>query len=210
MPLIKIEHIAEKTSLGLWEATEPLDYFSDLPEGYLTGLNDEFSEKRKKEFYASRYLLRKMLGDDGIVLSRSEHGQIRIESSDLNISLSHSGNLMAAMISHDYKVGIDVEEIRPKVQRVMHKFLSDEEIAAIGDPPDIQMLILCWSAKETIYKLMGIQGLLFREQIRLQIPSSWSEKPFDARVETERLKVNLNIFFEVIKGEYVMTRCHRK
>ncbi|GIV32908.1 MAG: hypothetical protein KatS3mg031_0443 [Chitinophagales bacterium] len=81
MPLIKIEHIADTTLLGLWEATEPDTFFQPLPQGYLTGFSADFSAKRKKEFLASRYLLCNLLQDETAVLSRSEQGQLRIVDS---------------------------------------------------------------------------------------------------------------------------------
>ncbi|GIV32907.1 MAG: hypothetical protein KatS3mg031_0442 [Chitinophagales bacterium] len=78
--------------------------------------------------------------------------------------------MIAALISQRFNPGVDVEEVRPKVQRVMHKFLSDEEMAGLVDSTDLRLLTLCWSVKESVFKVMGIPALSFREEIRLQLP----------------------------------------
>ncbi|ULT29242.1 hypothetical protein KUH03_20355 [Sphingobacterium sp. E70] len=48
------------------------------------------------------------------------------------ISLSHSFDYAAAMISTEGEVGIDMEIIKTKVERIQHKFLKPVELAFIS------------------------------------------------------------------------------
>jgi phosphopantetheinyl transferase len=75
------------------------------------------------------------------------------------ISLSHCKGYAAA-ISGDVAVGIDVELVSSRVQRIKNRFLSPEELQILGDTD--AMLMLAWSAKEAVYKMYGQKGLIFK------------------------------------------------
>ena len=70
------------------------------------------------------------------------------------------------MISINQSVGIDVEVITPKIEKVKNRFLSTNEINMLP-APDPAYLTLCWSCKEAVYKWYGKGQLSFKNHILL-------------------------------------------
>lgn len=208
MSLIKIEHIAQGTTYGIWKAAENMEFFlSRLPAGFMTGYDAlRFSERRKREFLASRMLLKHLLNDDDAILEIKQNGQLTVSGDSRNISISHSSNMAAAIVSSAYPTGIDIEEINPRVRRIMHKFLNADELTALGSNPELWKIILCWSAKESIYKMLGHPGLSFSNEITLEIPQNEKEKICNAFIRKNGKSKPLKIFFGQIEA-FVFTYC---
>ncbi|MEB0249032.1 4'-phosphopantetheinyl transferase superfamily protein, partial [Mucilaginibacter sp. 5B2] len=74
----------------------------------------------------------------------------------------------AVMISKTRPVGIDIEQIKEKVERIAHKFLLPHELNFITDQHKIQQLYVCWCAKEAVYKCYGQKEVSFADNISLQ------------------------------------------
>jgi len=208
MALLKIEEVSANVRVGIWEATEDIEFFkSRLPLGFLTGYNEErFSENRKREFLASRFLLRKMLNADYSVIEVGENGSIYVAGGVPFISLSHSKKMVAAMVGRNVPVGIDIEEISGRVKKVMHKFTNEHERQLLGSNPDLWKITLCWSAKESIYKMAGQPGLSFSDDIILEIPRTGDSKKFTVLVRKNGMENEQTIFFEMI-NEFILTYC---
>jgi len=93
-----------------------------------------------------------------------------------HISFSHSFDYAAVMISKNGTVGIDIELIKEKVERIANKFLKPEELAFIDkDEHRIQHLYICWCAKEAVYKCYGQKEVSFVDNIHLT-PFDFSEQ----------------------------------
>jgi phosphopantetheine--protein transferase-like protein len=76
------------------------------------------------------------------------------------------------IVSKDHRVGIDVELVTPKVEKVKRKFLSNEELSNIQHSTfNIQHLTLLWCCKEAVFKWYGNGGVDFKDHILI--------KPFD-------------------------------
>jgi 4'-phosphopantetheinyl transferase len=96
------------------------------------------------------------------------------------VSLSHSGEWVAALLAAPgTALGIDVEIVRDKARRIATKFLNTIELAAVeqakltnADSPEaiLELYSLLWSAKETLYKLAGQRGIIFRDNLLLDLP----------------------------------------
>lgn len=71
------------------------------------------------------------------------------------ISVSHSRLLAAVALSRDISVGIDIEQPRPRLSDIAHKFLAPGEQG--GDLPHLLKL---WTAKEAVFKAARLPGLL--------------------------------------------------
>lgn len=68
-------------------------------------------------------------------------------------SLSHKPKYVAAVVSRD-KVGIDIEEIRPRPESLFARVASDEEWGIKQKSRDT--LFRYWTAKEAVLKVIGI------------------------------------------------------
>ncbi|MDA3892030.1 MAG: 4'-phosphopantetheinyl transferase superfamily protein [Salinivirgaceae bacterium] len=152
MALININCIAKGTQLGIWKKEEDLELLESVYE--LNKLeqvhyNKISNESRKKEWLSTRILLTELLQQRKTILY-NENSKPYIENHDSNISISHSRNFVAIIISHDYFPGVDIEFISERVAKVKHKFLNSEELSWCTD---LNQLTTCWSAKETVFKL---------------------------------------------------------
>lgn len=204
MPLIKLKDIDDTTRLGIWKAEEDLSYFEQrLPNGYLNGDDHKrFGERRKLEYFASRYLVFQLLKDKNLVLSKDEYGKPYIQNHPAQLSISHTANLVAAMIS-EKNIALDIEQRHSKVQLVMHKFLGEEELDFFEAEPDIDKLVLCWSAKESLYKLHGKKGIDFRKHILLDNPEVGESGHFKGWLLNGKGSKTFNINYEKISGSYL-------
>ena len=72
------------------------------------------------------------------------------------------------MVSKNKAVGIDIELIKNKIERIANKFLSAKELEFIQEQERIEQLYVCWCAKEAIYKLHGKKNVSFVENIELK------------------------------------------
>jgi len=208
MPLIKIEQVSTDTLIGIWQATEDAGFFAEhLSPNYLNGFDEErFSAHRKKEFLASRFLLKQLLKDEDAALDTEANGRIKIKSDKRQVSISHCRDYMAAIISSKHRVGIDIEQINSRVKKVMRKFLNESELKSLGAHPETWKVVLCWAAKESIYKMLNIAGLSFANSILLHLPSNEGERKFKAEIVSSDMEMKLTLFFERM-DEFILAYC---
>lgn len=171
MPLIHLEEVSAQTFIGLWKIEESPEYLEQklqLKEHELSVLRSLQGEKRNLHWLATRVLLREMLStEEYIDCVADENGKPILLNLPYKISLSHSYDYAAVMISRTKEVGIDIEIIKEKIDRVKHKFLSDDELSFIEDKHNLDHLYACWCAKEALYKLNGKKETSFKDNIHL-------------------------------------------
>lgn len=179
MPVIFLEEIEKDTFIGLWKIEEnpaELENQLQLKEHELGVLRSLQGNKRNLHWLATRVLLRKMLNTkDYIDCQPDENGKPMLLNLPHHISLSHSYDYAAVMISKNKRVGIDIEIIKSKIERVKNKFMNDDELAFIDSKNSIEHLYVCWCAKEALYKLNGKKETSFKDNIHLQ-PFPYTEK----------------------------------
>ncbi len=118
----------------------------------------------KRQFLASRKLIGLISPD----LKVSYKENIPILSDNRNISISHSGEMVAILISKNNGIGVDVERITKKVNSIKSKFLNQKEINYLSSNEDTRTLTRAWTAKEAIYKAVQKPGIIFSENILLE------------------------------------------
>nr|MBC7613342.1 4'-phosphopantetheinyl transferase superfamily protein [Pseudopedobacter sp.] len=187
MPITFHENINEDTTIGLWKITETpedLEHRLQLKDHELKLLRSLSKEKRNLHWLATRVLLRKMLNtNEYIDCQADENGKPILMNHPHHISLSHSYDYAAVMVSKTKKVGIDIEIIKDKIIRVQQKFLSDEELSFINNENRTEHLYVCWCAKEALYKLNGKRETSFRNHIHLS-PFNYAENGnLDANID---------------------------
>ncbi len=183
MPVVFDLKIDAHTELAVWKIEESHDQLMaglQLKQHELEIIDSFKSDKRALQWLSTRLLLRTMLDtEEYIDCQMDDQGKPYLVNYDYHISLSHSYDYAAVMISRDpqKKVGLDMEMIKHKIKLIRHKFLSDVELAQkqIGD--NIHGLYVCWCAKEAIYKWHGRKELEFKRDIHI--------KPFKLRDDGE-------------------------
>ena len=126
----------------------------DLSIRYSDFYNRDFkSVKRKKEWLTTHFILENIFQNKTTYSYNNIEKPVLVDRSE-NISISHSLNFATVIVSSNKKVGIDIEEISPRIHKIAHKFLHDsEKIFIETDSRKTELLYLIWCAKEAIYKL---------------------------------------------------------
>lgn len=165
MPLYKKYILPSGAQIVVWEMLES----PEMERHILSGLSvqnrrlyEEIpSYKRKCEFLYTRHILEKELGITEVI-SYTEVGAPILSKAE--ISISHSGKFVA--VGHNSsEIGIDIQVLNPKIERIAHKFVNESEVSYIGKEHSLKQQTIIWSAKEAMYKLDAKGGLLFKEQL---------------------------------------------
>ena len=197
MPMVKKIALQEGV-IGLWEKAETEENFSLLIRQLKRDpvFRRITNPRRKQEFLATRALLAELVNQPAVIRYNSD-GKPYLSPGGQHISISHSKNLVAVIL-HKNRAGIDVETTGRPISEISKKFLSGEELAFISNSGQKEkILLLCWCAKEAIYKLAGMPGLKFTGQIIIEPFDVQEEGSFAARYFAgggERL-IHLNYFF---------------
>ena len=197
MPFLKDFIINRDTKIKLWEVNlGELDY-QGLDEYDLRLIKSKKNKLAKEQFLAVRKILK--LENPSYKIRYNESGKPSINS-DLNISISHS-NFMAAVVFSGYaKTGIDIELKKSKVISIQDKFLNEYEKLRTKYESDIVYLTKIWTAKESIYKALGIKGISFADNIIIKkISNNKGEGSY--LKGKEKIKFNL-IFFSI--DDYIL------
>ncbi len=166
---------------------------------------EKMGEHRRCEWLSVRLLLKKMLGEE-IEIAYLPSGKPYLTDSSYYISISHTKGYVAAIASQTRRVAIDIEQIATRVERVKERFMSEEEIANLSTTEPLIHLLLHWSAKESLFKLLDESKIEFKTQLHVRpfAPVLNKESSFEAyETRTER-KGEFVINYIVIE-QYVLT-----
>ena len=159
-------------------------------------------EKVQRLSALAREALRLSAERSGITLDelRKDEDDIPIPFNGIHWSLSHKSKCVAAVLSND-KVGIDIEELQPKVERFFSKTASDEEWALIGDK-DWNNFYRYWTAKEAVLKTngFGIGGLLACRVVAVPDETHIDLTYKESRYTVEQFYYN-NHIISTVKGD---------
>ncbi len=73
---------------------------------------------------------------------------------------------MAAIVFSEHNLaGIDIEHKQNKIIRIKNKFLNDSEKLENEYQYNVDNLTMMWTAKESIYKELGIKGVSLSDNI---------------------------------------------
>ena len=197
MAIVYRQRVDDDTEFALWkieEQAEELYNQLQLNESEKAFVEQISNGKRHLHWLGTRVLLRKMLlTDEYIDCKVDEHGKPYLVSLPYHISFSHSFDYAAVMISKKHPVGIDIENVKDKVERIAHKFMSPRELAFINDEHKIQQLYVCWCAKEAIYKCYGQKAVSFLDNISLQPFELVSQGIVNARLQKDAIDINYQV-----------------
>lgn len=153
--------------LGIWELSESTEYLLSLLSAQTKAslLDKEYkAESRLKEKAATRVLLN-MLLEKNVDLGYLSSGKPFLKNSPQNISISHTHTHVAIILADSDRLGIDIESVSDRVQRIRSRFISAEEY--IDPNNEVEHLLVHWSAKETMYKALGKEGLTLKTDLLL-------------------------------------------
>lgn len=173
MPVVFRKSIGASTELGIWKIEESADqlYRRLQLDEREKSVFDSFKNQHKRSLHwlGSRVLLRTMLNTDKYInLKIDEYRKPYLVNFPHHLSISHSYDYAAVMVSLGGPVGIDIEQISSKIGKIAGRFLLPSELEFIDPGARQEHLYACWSAKEAIYKWHGKGGLAFFGGITLE------------------------------------------
>jgi 4'-phosphopantetheinyl transferase len=198
MPAVWQQKDASKHIL-VWKTDEELDFFTQN-----TSLSfeekQEFSlishELRRKEWLAARYALKQICN---VSIFKDSFGKPQVENQQGYISISHCKSYAAAIFSSSHWVGIDIEPIHDKVQRIASKFLNPQELAFMSQEYFTEHLIAAWSVKEAVYKFYGKKNLSFQSHILLE-SFDWNAQEVKVKMDEPNFKGYFTVNLHKIDG----------
>jgi len=190
------QQVDDDTEFAIWKIEEEADeLYSQLQlnEGEKAYYEHLGIGKRKLHWLSTRVLLRKMLRTEDYIDCKVDiHGKPYLVNVPYHISLSHSFDYAAVMISKS-PVGIDIEQVKEKVERIANKFMRKEEMAFISEKNKIKQLYVCWCAKEAVYKCFGQKEVSFADNILLKPFEFEGHGVVEARLFKEGIDLNYTV-----------------
>lgn len=194
--------------IGFWDITESADSLMSAfqPKAdELLGYDQFRNENRKKEWLATRLLLKQMTGE-GSKIGYDISGKPILLNSPGHISVTHTSGHVAIYYHPDLYPGIDIELIHRSTERAAAKFLSGDELedCIIDGKVSNKDLLLRWCAKESVFKMIPVKEVDFASQISCSAaPLLLEEGKISAIFKHEELALPIFLQYRVI-GEVLM------
>ena len=229
MPLHSLQSLSPTAVLGLWHLTEtPAMLWDALPNAasYQRLVPETANTTRQAQWLAGRRLIHTLLTE--LPVPPPAHTTVlngatgrpwltgeTARTAGLAVSLSHSGAWVAAVLAQGGRVGVDIELIRDKAQRLASKFLGPTEWAAAqaatqGALPEVAHAhyTLLWSAKETLYKLAVQRGIIFKKQLLLSPCTHQESGEIPATLIRDEVQTRHSVCYRQPAPGYVLTYCY--
>ena len=165
MPFLKEFIINDKTKIKLWKVTIGELNTKELNSDEKKLLKLKKNNILREQFLATRKVL--ALENSDYKISYNNNGKPSLNAK-YNISISHSHEIAALVISDNSKIGLDVQLNENKIFNIQDKFLNPSEKLNIGENPSLKILTMIWTSKESIYKAVGLKGISFSDNIKIE------------------------------------------
>ena len=202
MPFIKDFIINNSTKIMTWNIVP-----GELDESHLNEHDKSLLKKRNEEISREHFLaVRKLLEIENpdININYDKNGKPYLNKNK-GISISHSNKMVGIGLSNEIDFGIDIQIKTDKIFNIQNKFLSKKEILQLTSK-NIESLTKIWSAKESIYKLLGKKGVSFSSDLEIDVsPENNMFKTGHYINGNNKIKFDL-IFFSL--DEYII--CYAK
>ncbi len=117
------------------------------------------------------------------------------------ISVSHCAEAAVVAVSAGRQIGVDIEQLRPQLQRVRHKYLSDSELELFSTP---DLMLLAWTAKEAVYKAALTPGLALHD-ISLTLPEPSVADPTLMRSQATARGTHYDLWHLTLRPDIILT-----
>jgi len=166
---------------------------------------EKMIENRRREWLSIRVLIKELLGEEKEILYNSI-GKPYLSDNSYYISISHTKGYAALILNKENDVAVDIERITPRIENIRTRFVNEEEEKALSQTNELIHLLLYWSAKESLFKRLGLENVDFKTQLRISpfepVLGEWNS--FDAcemrTANQERFKIH---YF--VHKDYVLT-----
>ncbi|MBE0675937.1 MAG: 4'-phosphopantetheinyl transferase superfamily protein [Bacteroidales bacterium] len=197
MSCITKHFLNENTILGVWKIEEDLQALKSI---VTLSADDKKkfkifrSNSRKVEFLSVRALLAELLGPDARIVYNKNNKPFLKDGSHF-ISISHSHNLTAILLSKTEKVGIDLEYMSTNITAFAFKFINRKEKVVRDRDRKKYHLYIHWCAKEALYKICDKEGISIRKDITVEPFDLNDSGEIRGRVKTDKLDESFDLWY---------------
>ncbi len=207
MPFFYQQNINETAHLAIWSIQEPASFF----ETDIQLASPIANEERKIQHLAVRLLFKLMMPEvDLSQLVMADNGKPYLIGLPFHFSFSHCKGYAACAVDYQQSIGIDIEIIHPRIAKVAHKFLNDQEKAmliGLDEPTQLNQLAFLWAAKEAMYKQHEQLGIDFAKDFNILELTNGDRGTVPAQIlhKGNQVDVNLDYHFGV---DYICVTCY--
>lgn len=176
----------ENTRIWVWQIDGSEGSLQkSLPLNFQEGLTLIKAPLARLHYLSTRYLLKNYAKVNFI--DKDANGMPITGKENEFISISHDNDFSAVALSLK-KIGIDVQEVTGKINKIASRFVHKEDKTYIKD--EEMSLTLIWAAKEAVFKYLQKTGVVFKEELKINQTGEDSLEAFFLR-ENEEEKILL-------------------
>jgi phosphopantetheine--protein transferase-like protein len=206
MPFFYQQNINETAHLAIWSIQEPAAFFETDVQLAVPIANEE----RRTQHLAVRLLFKLMMPEaDLSQLVMADNGKPYLIGLPFHFSFSHCKGYAACAVD-DQPIGIDIEIIHPRIAKVAHKFLIDQEkamIASLDEKDQLNQLAFLWAAKEAMYKKYEQLGIDFAKDFNIIELTKGDRGKVPAEILHKGNKIDVLLDYH-FGADYVCVTCY--
>ena len=209
MPLL-LEEKKEHLTVLVWKIEEEKAWFWEQIQPFLATDDAEMLQniqhpEKQLESIAGRYLLLWATGFRHQII-KNEIGKLIIKDKNTHLSVSHSHGLVAAIISQRSRVGVDIQLITEKIERLAPKFMHEGEIKSISKSTIQEHLHVYWGAKEALFKAFGKPAIDWKMHLQVSpFELDYSQGKAHAKVQKEGFETEYyTLYYQKILDHYIL------
>ena len=198
--------------VAIWQITETAEELvSSLPDGEILlveAVGRFKAVSRRAEWLAVRRLMHEVGCRE--IIKYHPSGRPYFESGSFHISISHTRGYAAIALHRTLPIGVDIEQRTEKVCRVKDKFLSNEEKSFLpSEKKNVEALLVIWTAKEAVFKLVDREGIDFAEHFHVSPFEVAGEHRFQAYETFTGEQTHFNCTCQIFP-DFVLTIAQKK
>ncbi|GDX52949.1 hypothetical protein LBMAG27_19960 [Bacteroidota bacterium] len=208
MPLIF--HLQkEEYELAAWKIDEDHSFFESrlqLSEEEKKFLQNIKALNKRLQWLASRHLIRVLLKTDLFIDSNyKQRGKPELLSHKKEISISHTDDVCAVIMSENKKVGIDIEPEYRDVTVIAHKYISEAE--KLNREFTNEQNLFIWCAKEALFKLYAKGEVSFQNDLFVQLPELKTEGTAQTEIRKPDMNCTVTLQYNYLEDGYLLCWC---
>ncbi|HLD53559.1 MAG TPA: 4'-phosphopantetheinyl transferase superfamily protein [Sediminibacterium sp.] len=199
MPIYYQQNINDFTQLAVWKIEEGESFFTQK-----VTIQQQVTHPHKRlQHLAGRFLLPYLFADfPSELIQIADTRKPYLPNEAYHFSISHCGDYAAAIVSSTERVGVDVELVTHRVNKIRHKFLHVSEltnwnIEAMEEQEKFRTLTLLWSAKEAMFKWWGRGDIDFSECMQVEAADLNSTGILKAFFRKDDFEANLQLHYRL-------------
>jgi len=122
------------------------------------------SIKRRYEYLSTRILKEQLFTGKQILYNQYKEPTIEGQK---HVSISHCLGYSAIAVSKFHPIGLDIEPLGDKAQRLYSKFLNESECKLLSTS-NMVLMTQAWSCKESLFKLSKRSGIIFKRDLLIE------------------------------------------